>query len=46
VGEGSVQAILDARQDGGAFKTLEDFCQRVDLRKVGKKALECLIKVG
>ncbi len=46
VGEGSVQAILDARQEGGAFQSLEDFCQRVDLRKVGKKALECLIKVG
>ncbi|MCB0204155.1 MAG: DNA polymerase III subunit alpha [Anaerolineae bacterium] len=46
VGEGSVQAILDARNEGGAFRSLEDFCERVDLRKVGKKALECLIKVG
>ena len=46
VGEGSVQAVLDARSEGGAFQSLEDLCQRVDLRKVGKKALECLIKVG
>lgn len=46
VGEGPVQAILEARQDVGPFRGLEDFCQRVDLRKVGKKALECLIKVG
>ncbi len=46
VGEGPVQAILEARQRSGPFRSLEDFCERVDLRKVGKKALECLIKVG
>ncbi|MCS6845140.1 MAG: DNA polymerase III subunit alpha [Caldilineales bacterium] len=46
VGEGPVQAILAAREAGGPFRSPEDFCRRVDLRKVGKKALECLIKVG
>ncbi|RPJ37791.1 MAG: hypothetical protein EHM21_17745, partial [Chloroflexi bacterium] len=29
-----------------SFKTLNDFIQRVDLRTVGKRSLECLIKVG
>ncbi|MEZ4614640.1 MAG: OB-fold nucleic acid binding domain-containing protein [Caldilineaceae bacterium] len=46
VGEGPVQMILDARKEGGRFKSLEDFADRVDLRKVGKRPLECLIKVG
>ncbi|MFN3331786.1 MAG: DNA polymerase III subunit alpha, partial [Caldilinea sp.] len=46
VGEGPVQVIIDARRKGGPFKSLEDFCDRVDLRQVNKRALECLIKVG
>jgi len=46
VGEGPVNALLEARANGGRFQTLDDFCQRVDLRQVGKRALECLIKVG
>jgi DNA polymerase-3 subunit alpha len=46
VGEGAVEVILKARETGGPFKSLDDFCQRVDLRQVGKRALECLIKVG
>jgi DNA polymerase-3 subunit alpha len=46
VGEGPVSAIIEARQEGGPFASLDDFCDRVDLRKVNKRALECLIKVG
>ncbi len=46
VGEGPVRVILEARQKGGPFKSLEDFCDRVDLRQVNKRALECLIKAG
>ncbi|RME60276.1 MAG: hypothetical protein D6790_09560, partial [Caldilineae bacterium] len=46
VGEGPVQVILKAREEGGPFESLEDFCDRVDLRQVNKRALECLIKVG
>ena len=34
-------------QRGAApFASLTDFCQRVDMRKLGKRSLECLIKVG
>lgn len=45
VGHGPVDEILHARAEG-TFKDLNDFLRRVDLRKVGKRALECLIKVG
>jgi DNA polymerase-3 subunit alpha len=45
VGHGPVDTLLDARADG-LFEDLNDFVRRADLRKVGKRALECLIKVG
>jgi DNA polymerase-3 subunit alpha len=46
VGEGAVEAMLQARREGGPFADVEDFARRVDLRQVGKRALECLIRVG
>jgi DNA polymerase III subunit alpha len=45
VGQGPVELILEARKNG-TFASLNDFIQRVDLRTVGKRSLECLIKVG
>ncbi|NLG96241.1 MAG: DNA polymerase III subunit alpha [Chloroflexi bacterium] len=45
VGQGPVELIMEASKDG-EFKSLNDFIRRVDLRAVGKRALECLIKVG
>ncbi|MCW5556592.1 MAG: DNA polymerase III subunit alpha [Verrucomicrobiae bacterium] len=46
VGEVAVMSILEARKTGGRFTTLEELCERVDLRAVNKKVLECLIKAG
>jgi DNA polymerase-3 subunit alpha len=46
VGEGPIETILSARQEGGPFADLDDFCRRVDLRSVNRRALESLIKVG
>jgi DNA polymerase III subunit alpha len=46
VGHAAVQAILEARQEGGEFTSLWDFCERVDTRAVNKRAVECLIKCG
>jgi DNA polymerase-3 subunit alpha len=46
VGVGPVQAILEARERGDRFADVEDFARRVDLRLVGKRALECLVRVG
>ena len=45
VGNGPVEALLEARQEG-EFADLTDLANRLDLRKVGKRALESLIKVG
>ncbi len=46
VGEGAVKSILEAREDGGPFCSLQDFARRTDLRKVNKKVIESLIKCG
>jgi DNA polymerase-3 subunit alpha len=46
VGMGPVEAILAARQSGGLFKDINDLSRRLDLRQVGKRALESLVKVG
>ena len=46
LGEGPVGNILAARNEGGAFKDLFDFCARVDGRKVNKRAIEALIRSG
>ena len=46
VGQGAVELPAQARAKGGPFKDLNDMAARVDLRAVGKRALESLIKVG
>jgi DNA polymerase III subunit alpha len=46
VGEGAVEAILRARKEGGAFKSLFDFCERIDLRAVNRRVIESFIKSG
>lgn len=45
VGQGPVQVIMDARAKG-EIRTINDFVQMVDLRAVGKRALESLVRVG
>ena len=45
IGQDPIDAILKARELG-SFIDLDDFAHRVDLRDVGKRGLECLIKVG
>ena len=46
VGEGPIDAIIAAREEGGAFKSLFDFCQRVDGKKLNKRVLEALVRCG
>jgi len=46
VGEGPVQAIVAARNQGGDFSSLQDFCNRVDSRSVNKRVLEALVRSG
>jgi DNA polymerase-3 subunit alpha len=45
VGESAISAIIEARGDT-PFTSLEDFFARVDIRKINKKVIECLIKAG
>ncbi len=46
VGESAVQPIIEARARHGQFGSIDEFCQRVDLRGVNKRVLESLIKAG
>lgn len=46
VGEGAVQSVLSARAADGPFRSLTDFCCRVDLRLVNRKVVEALIRSG
>jgi DNA polymerase-3 subunit alpha len=46
VGSGIVDAILAARDKGGRFTGIEDFCTRVDAGEINKKVMESLIKSG
>jgi DNA polymerase-3 subunit alpha len=46
LGEGPVENILAARNGGGVFTDLFDFCARTDPRKVNRRAIEALIRSG
>jgi DNA polymerase-3 subunit alpha len=46
VGHAAVEAIAEAREKGGSFGSIWDFCERVDCRAVNKKAIESLVKCG
>ena len=46
VGEGPIEAIVRARNEGGPFKDLFDFCDRVDAKSLNKRVLEALIRSG
>ena len=45
-GEQAVNAILRAREAGGPFKDLFDFCRRADKRLVNRRTIEALIRAG
>ena len=46
VGDSAIDEIIKERDKNGPFKSLFDFCRRINLRKVNKRALESLIKSG
>ena len=46
VGESAVQNIIDTRKEGGPFKSVYDFVERVNLQTVNKKTLENLVLGG
>ncbi|QIZ46241.1 DNA polymerase III subunit alpha [Dickeya zeae] len=46
VGEGPIEAIIDARNNGGYFRDLFDLCARTDIKKLNRRVLEKLIMSG
>jgi DNA polymerase-3 subunit alpha len=46
VGQGAIESIIAAREEGGPFRSLTDFCSRVDLRLANRKVQESLARVG
>jgi len=45
-GQGAIEAIVEAREAGGPFRSFFDFCARVDRKRVNKRVVEALIKAG
>jgi len=45
-GQGAIEAIVAARESGGIFRSLFDFCARVDRQRINKRVVEALIKGG
>lgn len=46
LGDNAIETILKARKEGGKFESLGDFCSRVDLKVMNKRAMETLIYSG
>ena len=45
VGSAALESIIEERAKG-EYTSLQDFCEKVDLRKVNKKVVEALIRCG
>ncbi|HTJ96393.1 MAG TPA: DNA polymerase III subunit alpha, partial [Rhodocyclaceae bacterium] len=45
-GEAALSALVKARTSGGPFKSLFDFCSRVDKRVANRRVIEALIRAG
>jgi DNA polymerase-3 subunit alpha len=45
-GQSAIEAIIQARTEGGPFTSLFDFCTRVDRGRINKRTVEALIKAG
>jgi DNA polymerase III subunit alpha len=46
VGGAALDSILAERESGGSYRSLADFCGRIDSSKVNRKVIESLIKAG
>ncbi|WP_409309613.1 DNA polymerase III subunit alpha [Pectobacterium sp. B1J-3] len=46
VGEGPIEAIIEARNQDGYFRELFDLCARTDIKKLNRRVLEKLIMSG
>ena len=46
VGQSAIDCIIEERNANGGYKSLDDFCKRIDSFKVNKRTIESLIKAG
>jgi DNA polymerase-3 subunit alpha len=46
VGRSAIESIMETRTRGGRFRSLQDFCERIDLRVCNKRVIESLIAAG
>jgi DNA polymerase-3 subunit alpha len=46
VGHNAIESIVAARKDLGQFRSIYEFCEKVDLRLLNRRVLESLIKSG
>ncbi|HCH00094.1 MAG: DNA polymerase III subunit alpha [Candidatus Aquicultor primus] len=46
VGEGVIEAIIREREENGLFRSIYDYCRRVDTNALNKRTIESLIKGG
>jgi DNA polymerase-3 subunit alpha len=46
IGRGAVEVLVNEREQHGPFRSLDDFCRRVDHEKLNRRALEAMIKAG
>ncbi|MCK5544081.1 MAG: DNA polymerase III subunit alpha [Desulfobulbaceae bacterium] len=46
VGDAALDSVMEEKKKEGPFTSLEDFCVRVDSRRVNKRVIESLIKAG
>lgn len=46
IGEAMIDSVVAVRESGGKFKSLLDFCCRIDHKILNKKAIESLVKCG
>jgi DNA polymerase-3 subunit alpha len=46
VGQGAIDSIIASRKGEGRFKSLYEFCEKIDSRLVNRKVIESLIKCG
>ncbi len=45
-GQNAIEAIIAAREAGGPFTSLFDFCKRVDKKQINRRTIESLIRSG
>jgi len=46
IGQAAIEFIEEEREAGGPYTSLDDFCNRMDLRKANKRAMETLVRSG